>query len=227
MPEGFFDRWSRRKQEVREGQVSHEPAEPVSLPPALAQAVDGAAPLSLPTASPDAGLRPAGDVEVRSGRSTAEEERSPTEGEARPLTLADAQALTPDSDFRPFVAGHVAPDVKNAAFKKLFADPHFNVMDGLDVYIDDYSKPSPLPPSVLRQMASAKFLKLFDEGETPADGAAPDVAQSEPVPESSEVVPSPLDAPAPAASQEPHDHADLRLQLDDAAGAEDARRGTG
>jgi hypothetical protein len=40
----------------------------------------------------------------------------------------------------------VAPEVKNAAFKKLFADPHFNVMDGLDIYIDDYSKPDPLPP---------------------------------------------------------------------------------
>ena len=30
--------------------------------------------------------------------------------------------------------------------KKLFADPHYNVMDGLDVYIDDYSKPDPIPP---------------------------------------------------------------------------------
>ncbi len=45
-----------------------------------------------------------------------------------------------DSDFKPFVAKNVAPEVKNAAFKKLFADPHFNVMDGLDTYIDDYSK---------------------------------------------------------------------------------------
>ena len=29
--------------------------------------------------------------------------------------------------------------------KKLFSDPHFNVMDGLDTYIDDYGKPDPLP----------------------------------------------------------------------------------
>ena len=43
--------------------------------------------------------------------------------------------------------------------KKLFADPHFNVMDGLDTYIDDYAKPDPIPPAMLRQLASAKFLK--------------------------------------------------------------------
>jgi hypothetical protein len=47
-------------------------------------------------------------------------------------------------------ARDVAPEVKNAAIKKLFADPHFNVMDGLDTYIDDYSKPDPIPPEMLR-----------------------------------------------------------------------------
>jgi hypothetical protein len=36
-------------------------------------------------------------------------------------------------------------------------------MDGLDTYIDDYSKPDPLPASMARQLASAKFLKLFDD----------------------------------------------------------------
>lgn len=226
MSEGFFDRWSRRKQEVREGQVSPEPAEPGSLPLPLAKDAGVVEPLSPTVVDPHPGLRPAGEVEVQSGQSTAEEERLLTEAEAPPLTLADAQALTLNSDFRPFVASHVAPEVKNAAFKKLFADPHFNVMDGLDVYIDDYSKPSPLPQSVLRQMVSAKSLKLFDEGETPADAGTPDVSQSDPVSESSEIVPSLSDAPAPAASQETDDHADLRLQPDDAAGAEDARRGT-
>jgi hypothetical protein len=36
--------------------------------------------------------------------------------------------------------------VKNAAMKKLFADPHFNVMDRLDIYIDDYSSPTRCRP---------------------------------------------------------------------------------
>ena len=49
--------------------------------------------------------------------------------------------------------------------KKLFADPHFNVMDGLDTYIDDYGKPDPIPLAMLRQMNQSKFLRLFDDDE--------------------------------------------------------------
>src|SRR5437868_3852319 len=151
-PEGFFDRWSRRKQQVRAGEVPPEPVvrtEDEALEPA---APPGPSPSVLPAA------------------------QAPP-----PLTLADVQALDIDSDFKPFVAEGVAPEVKNAAFRKLFADPHFNVMDGLDTYIDDYAKPSPLPDSVLRQMASAKFLKLFEEEpeETPGNDGLPDVARSE------------------------------------------------
>ena len=90
-------------------------------------------------------------------------------------------------------------------------------MDGLDTYIDDYSKPDPMPESVLRQMASAKFLKLFDgtsRKKDPEDDAPPDVAQSTDPGD----VPSPPVADAQPASQETDDHhADLRLQPDDAA----------
>ena len=56
-------------------------------------------------------------------------------------------------------------DVRNAAMKKLFTDPHYNVMDGLDIYIDDYSRPDPIPQAMLRQMVGAKLLKIFDEEE--------------------------------------------------------------
>jgi hypothetical protein len=55
------------------------------------------------------------------------------------------------------MARGVTTDVRNAAVKKLFADPHFNVMDRLDIYIDDYSQPDPLPAAMLRQMVSARF----------------------------------------------------------------------
>jgi hypothetical protein len=41
---------------------------------------------------------------------------------------------------------------RTAAVKKLFRDPQFNVMDGLDVYIDDYSKPDPIPPALLARL---------------------------------------------------------------------------
>ncbi len=67
----------------------------------------------------------------------------------------------------------VAPEVKNAAMKKLFADPHFNVMDRMDIYIDDYSQPDPLPLAMLRQMNGSQFLNLFESD----DPVAPPLAQ--------------------------------------------------
>jgi hypothetical protein len=34
-------------------------------------------------------------------------------------------------------------------------------MDGLDIYIDDYSKPDPLPPGMLERMVQSDMLNLF------------------------------------------------------------------
>ena len=80
-----------------------------------------------------------------------------------PLNLDDVAALTPQSDYSRFVTREVDGPVRNAALKKLFTDPQFNVMDGLDTYIDDYGKPDPIPESMLRQMAQAQFLGLFSD----------------------------------------------------------------
>ncbi|KPF48721.1 hypothetical protein D621_15950, partial [beta proteobacterium AAP51] len=101
-------------------------------------------------------------------------------------TLADVARLTTQSDYTRFVARDVAPEVKNAALKKLFTDPQFNVMDGLDIYIDDYGKPDPLPAGMLRQMVQSQALRLFaDEDEAEAEAAkqkllAPPAADSLP-----------------------------------------------
>jgi hypothetical protein len=84
-------------------------------------------------------------------------------------TLADAAQLTPASDFTRFVARGVDPSVKNAALKTLFTDPHFNVMDGLDTYIEDYGRPDPLPLAMLRQMTGARMLGLFTEEPEPEE----------------------------------------------------------
>ena len=179
MSEGFFSRWSRRKQAVATGQTPAEPVAPdteasASLPPA---AVPSLAPVE--PVAPDAGQSPR---------------------EAALPTLEDTQALTPQSDFQPFMRQGVGADVRNAAMKKLFADPHFNVMDGLDIYIDDYSQPDPMPAGMLRRMASAQFLKLVPpEADTPAP------------PEGKQVVAQSPDSSA-AAEPEPHDHPDLQLQ---------------
>ena len=174
MVDGFLGRWSQRKQAQRAGVPLDEPPAPTPAPTA--------APTSTHTPKPAADA-PA--PEAPSGAQPAPEPAPP------PPSLEDARQLTPASDFRPFMARDVAPEVRNAAMKKLFADPQFNVMDRLDTYIDDYSLPDPLPASMLRQMASAQFLKLFDDDN---------------------------EAETPQPPEPDHDHTDLRLQPNHAAG---------
>lgn len=70
--------------------------------------------------------------------------------------LPPVEKLTMDSDFRGFFHPKVDESLRRAALKKLFSDPHFNIMDGLDVYIDDYSKPNPLPAAMLAQLRQAQ-----------------------------------------------------------------------
>jgi uncharacterized protein DUF3306 len=70
--------------------------------------------------------------------------------------LPPLDELTLDSDYRDFFHPKVDEKVRLAALKKLFSDPHFNVMDGLDVYIDDYSKPDPIPAAMLAQLRQAQ-----------------------------------------------------------------------
>jgi hypothetical protein len=83
--------------------------------------------------------------------------------------------LTPDSDFGQFLRQEIGEEVRRKAMKTLFADPHFNVMDGLDIYIDDYSISEPIPEAMLATLNQARGL-LFEApeeagpaAETPAD----------------------------------------------------------
>lgn len=77
---------------------------------------------------------------------------------APPPTIEDVEQLTADSDYTSYMAQGVDDNVRRSAMKKLFTDPHFNIMDGLDIYIDDYSKPDPLPPGMLEMLNHAKSL---------------------------------------------------------------------
>lgn len=70
-----------------------------------------------------------------------------------PRQLPPLEELDFDSDFRAFLDAKVDESLRRAALKKLFNDPRFNVMDGLDVYIDDYGKPDPLPEGMLERLA--------------------------------------------------------------------------
>lgn len=96
-------------------------------------------------------------------------------------TLADVALLKPGDAISRFVQRGVDEQVKRAALKTLFADPHFNVMDGLDTYIDDYTKPDPIPPHILRQLRQSETLGLFDPIDDEDRTGAEAVAQPAPV----------------------------------------------
>jgi hypothetical protein len=87
-----------------------------------------------------------------------------------PLTMEDVEKIDRYApDFSAFMKPEVDPAVQQAALKKMFTDPHFNVMDGLDIYIDDYSKPDPLPPGMLQRMVQSDMLGLFQKTVNVAD----------------------------------------------------------
>ncbi|MBU3607467.1 DUF3306 domain-containing protein [Polynucleobacter nymphae] len=89
-----------------------------------------------------------------------------------PASLDDVEKIDRfDPDFSSFMKPDVDPTVRQAALKKMFTDPHFNVMDGLDIYIDDYSKPDPLPPGMLERMVQSDMLGLFSKtDDAPVEG---------------------------------------------------------
>jgi hypothetical protein len=131
MPEeGFLRRWARRKAAPEEERAQEEAL--VAPVPVLEQAV--AAPAVAPATPAAAPAQP-------------QERAAPT--------LDDVAQLTMESDYSAFVAKGVDKTVQRMALKKLFADPHFNVMDGLDIYISDYNIPSPMSPDMLAALRHA------------------------------------------------------------------------
>ena len=113
-------------------------------------------------------------------------------------TLVDAEGLTAESDFSAFVSPNVGQDVRRLALKKLFADPHFNVLDRLDMYMDDYNKPDPVSATMLAALdhargvlrrpeeVQAEIARLRAREEAPADaepGAPAAPEEGVPVPD--------------------------------------------
>jgi len=87
-----------------------------------------------------------------------------TTAKAADAALPPVESLTFDTDFTAFMKPDVDPSLKRDALKKLFTDPRFNVMDGLDVYIDDYTKFEPLDAETARSLVSARY--IFDPPKT-------------------------------------------------------------
>lgn len=142
---GFLNRWSKKKlgaepevspSELSEGQVPVQPKKSADVPTQESKGLKDAEAAAPLTKTP----------------------------EAMP-TLEDVLKLTHDSDFSAYVKPGIDPEVQREAMKKLFSDPRYNIMDGLDIYIDDYSKADPIPLEMLKSMNQSKMLGLFKTAE--------------------------------------------------------------
>lgn len=234
MSDNFFSRWSRRKQGLDQAEQPElaQDSPQRSRASSDAKAASAAAVAQQPATTANA--KPVG--QDASGQAVAQEQPPVP-------TLEDVQGLTPASDFQAFMREGVPGEVRNAAMKKLFTDPHFNVMDGLDIYIGDYNTPDPLPAGMLEKMVGAELLNLFPkkaknlptevaelqaqenpEQSPDAPEGSPLVAQS-PQPQTTQAVQLTPDLQATDPLE--HDHPDLQLQPNHAPASPDPGQSTG
>jgi len=77
-----------------------------------------------------------------------------------PAELPPIESLSPESDFTAFFQRHSKVDetLRRAALKQLLRDPRFNVMDGLDTYVGDYTHSDPIPDEVLKRLVQARAI---------------------------------------------------------------------
>ncbi len=137
----FLSRWSRKKAGLTEETTS--------------------APSTAPIAKVPEPLLEEANQEVNQATSAPDLVQQPP-----PPTIEDVEKIDVKSpDFSAFMRPDVDPLVQQAALKKMFSDPHFNVMDGLDIYIDDYTKSDPIPLDMLKRMQQSELLGLFKSAE--------------------------------------------------------------
>ncbi|MBU6484431.1 MAG: DUF3306 domain-containing protein [Betaproteobacteria bacterium] len=213
-PERFsLRRWSQRKHAAAR-ESNPAPAAPADSGPDLAPrgGASSADSTSLADAPRAASVAPVGVDEtppVPSGTTAAER----TSGGGP--KLPPVETLTIDSDFTAFMRPGVDEAHKRGALKKLFGDPRFNVMDGLDTYIDDYTKSDPVEPSLARELLSR--LTFDTPAMLPAATVDPVAAQDETcepgeVGERGATRPGSPSAPPASVASTPAEPSDMRLR---------------
>ncbi|RTL20818.1 MAG: DUF3306 domain-containing protein [Rhodocyclaceae bacterium] len=161
MSGGFLSRWSRRKLAAVAQAEAVVPVAGESPAPLRSEAAD---PLSVVPAAPD-------------GAASAEM----LAGAAAEAGLPPVESLSLSSDFTAFLKDEVSEALRRKALHKLFSDPHFNQMDGLDIYIDDYSRPDPIPPEILAKLQHAREWLADDAAAGPAPDGATELVDAVPV----------------------------------------------
>jgi hypothetical protein len=191
-------RWSQRKLEAARTEVQT----PVQAPP--------------PADVAAAGQTPAGMAHnaVEPAASTA----------SANVELPAIESLTIDSDFAPFFKPQVDESIKRAALKQLFRDPRFNIMDGLDTYIDDYTQPDPIPSAMLEDLMQRRVFFAPPAAEADAAESVIDEPAGDHLASSAEAIAPPV-APvvsiapaAPSGAAEPDTaHSALETGVEDKA----------
>jgi hypothetical protein len=147
-PESFLARWSRLKRTTdRDAEAPAAEAAPVVPADSPEKPGDEGVEVSRPVSAPALARDPAATTET-------------------PLpSIESLDGLS--SDYQAFFQQPVDEGLRRAALKKLFADPHFNKMDMLDVYVDDYTQFEPLPASMRTRLPSARDFLLDSERAVP------------------------------------------------------------
>jgi Protein of unknown function (DUF3306) len=126
----FLSRWSQRKLQAEQEKVRAD----------------------LPAAN-DAGAVNAdgkpGDVAQKRGLDVAQKD-------IQPVALPTIESVNLESGVAPFFKQQADESLRRLALKKLLSDPHFNIMDGLDIYVGDYSQPDPIPPEMMKKIRHAR-----------------------------------------------------------------------
>jgi hypothetical protein len=150
----FLQRWSRRKQAAQAGVV---PTETAAEGATQIAAIDPQrAAQASPSRNADPGADPSADADTK---------------HTELPSLDSLQGL--QSDYLDFMQPKVTQQLKRAALKKLFADPHFNVIDRFEAYSEDYTQADPIPAAMLRGLNQAKGL-LFPHDDPKQDAPKPD-----------------------------------------------------
>ncbi len=119
----------------------------------------------------------ANDDGAENVRLTETEARESRTTETPELPSLDDVSL--EKDFTPFMQTKVPEALKRQALKTLFKDAHFNTMDGLDIYIGDYTKFEPITTKEMAGLSSWKsIMKPLEQVVTPG-GYAVDVESDE------------------------------------------------
>jgi hypothetical protein len=95
------------------------------------------------------------------------------------VALPPLSKISLTEDFTPFMQAKVPQLLKQQALKALFKDPHFNAMDGLDTYIDDYTVFEPITAEEMSKLSAWQSIqKPLKQVVTPS-GYAVDVESEE------------------------------------------------